>query len=797
MPMPLHPLLRLALTAPLTLCAAAPLLLPATLAHAEQAASTELNFDIAPGTLAAALNQFSGQAGIYLAGSNELAAGKTSPGLHGRYSVAQGLTRLLHGSGLLAVPQGNAGYVLQPAAEGSALQLDATAISAALLNGSGQEDTGYRAVASTTASKTSTALAETPRSVSVVTRKRMDDQQSQTLTEVLGYVPGIFSPPFAGGDGQAGDLFFIRGFNATDWGYGLLRDGLRVQGNRYDTSSEPYGLERVEVFRGPTSILYGENAPGGVVNLVSKRPTAEARGEVQLSYGSHNRRQLGVDVSGPLTDEGNILGRLVVMGRKSDTQVEHQPDDRLYLAPSLTLNFDDFNSLTVLATYQRDRTLMELGHPAAGTLLHNPNGKIDKDQLSGNPDWDNFQRETWSLGYEFSHRFNDTWQFRQNSRYMQSRIDRQETWPGSLEDGGFGTSMNVQYYDRYNRSIAYSLDNQFEGHFEQGAMEHTVLVGASLDRTSFNQDWDAGVGRLENVFDPVWSGTPSAPFHVQNALLEQTLYGLYAQWQTKVDQWVLLLGGRLDRANSQFRNKAGTLNLPADMDNWDSDFTWQTGVMYQFENGLSPYFSYSTAFAPTQQTESQNGALDPTTSEQYEVGLKYEPKGWNTAFTASVYDLRKKDDVVFDAGDYRQIGASRAKGVELELNSDLTDNLNLTAAYTYTDSRITKDQAGSLLEGHQMTGVPRNQASVWSTYRFHDGLLKGLAARHRRAPLRQHLRLHPGHPVRHLGQRRRDLGGCQGRLRHRRKLVGGGQCAQPVRQGVRGRLQQRRTLLLG
>lgn len=150
--------------------------------------------------------------------------------------------------------------------------------------------------------------------------------------------------------------------------------------------------------------------------------------------------------------------------------------------------------------------------------------------------------------------------------------------------------------------------------------------------------------------------------------------------------------------------------------------------MYQFENGLSPYFSYSTAFAPTQQTESKSGPLDPTTSEQYEVGIKYEPKGWNTAFTASVYDLRKKDDVLFDSavGDYRQIGASRAKGVELELNSDLSENLNLTAAYTYTDSRITKDVAGSLYEDHQMTGVPRNQASVWSTYRFRDGLLKGL-----------------------------------------------------------------------
>lgn len=665
MPTPFQPMLRLALAAPLSLCAAAPLMLPANLAHAEQPAETR--FDIAPGSLASALNQFSSQAGIYLAGSNELAAGKLSQGLQGRYSVAQGLARLLQGSGLQAVAQGNAGYVLQPQAEGNALQLDATAINAAtLLVSNGQSDTGYRAVASSTASKTSSALADTPRSVSVVTRQRLDDQQSQTLTEVLGYVPGIFSPPFAGGDGQAGDLFFIRGFNATDYGYGLLRDGLRVQGNRYDTSSEPYGLERVEVFRGPTSILYGENAPGGVVNLVSKQPTAEPRGEVQLSYGSHNRRQLGVDISGPLTDAGNVLGRLVMLGRNADTQVDHQPDDRLYLAPSLTLNFDDDNSLTVLATYQRDRTLMELGFPAAGTLLHNPNGKIDKDQLSGNPDWDNFERETWTLGYAFSHRVNDTWQFRQNSRYLQSR----------LNDNGFGSTLGNTAYDRYNKSIAYSLDNQFEGHFTPGAFDHTVLAGLSLDRTSFNQDWDAGNGGTINVFAPVWNGKPSTPSPVQNALLEQTLYGLYSQLQTKVDWRVLLLGGRLDRVNSQYRNKAGTLNAAADMNSWDSKFTWQTGVMYQFDNGLSPYASYATAFAPTQQTESRSGPLDPTTSEQYELGIKYEPKGWNTAFTASVFDLRKKDDVLYDAavGDYRQIGASRAKGVELELNSDLSEH---------------------------------------------------------------------------------------------------------------------------
>jgi len=649
--------------------------------------------------------------------------------LRGRHSIQQGLEHLLRGTGLQAVRQGASGYVLQPGSAFDVVQLQPmSVIGAEVQDANGQSDAGYRAIQSATASKTNTSVLEIPRSISVVTRRRMDDQKSQTLTEVLGYVPGIFAPPFAAGDGQAGDLFFIRGFNATDYGYGLLRDGLRVQGNRYDTTSEPFGLERVEVFRGPTSILYGENAPGGVVNLVSKRPTVDSRGEVQLSYGTHDRRQLGVDVSGPLNEGGSVLGRMVVLGRKSDTQVDHQPDDRLYLAPSLTLNFDDANALTLLGTYQRDRTLIELGYPAAGTLLRHPNGKIDPSTLLGNPDWDDFERETWTLGYEYSHRFNESWQFRQNSRYMQSRIDRREMWPGNLDNAGFGTNVINTAYDRENRSIAYSLDNQVEGNFKLAEVDNTLLVGASLDRTSFNQNWNAGFGGIVNVFDPVYTGSPVTSTAVQNALLEQRLYGLYTQLQSRIDNWVFLLGGRYDRVNSSYRNKAGTLNAPADLDYWDGQLTWQAGLMYQFDNGVSPYLSYSTAYNPTQQVSSTSGPLDPTTSEQYEAGVKYEPKGWNTTVSASIYDLRKKDDSLYDSvvGDYRNIGRSRAKGVELEVSSDLTDNFNLTSAYTYTDSRITKDAPGSLLEDRQITGVPRNQASIWATYRFLDGGLKGL-----------------------------------------------------------------------
>lgn len=621
----------------------------------------------------------------------------------------------------------------RPATQGAALQLQNLVITEQAPES--QQTVGYQVQNSTAGTKTSTPLSETPRSVSVVTRQRIQDQGSQTLTDILGYVPGIFAPPFAVGDGLAGDLFSIRGYNATDYGYGLLKDGLRLQGNRYDTTTEPYGLERTEVFRGPSSILYGENAPGGLVNLVSKKPTETAQGEAKFTYGSNNRRQLGLDVSGPLTDDNRILGRLVMLGRNADTQVDSVPDDRLYIAPSMTFNFSEDTALTLLSSYQRDRTKLLLGYPAAGTLLNNVNGKIAKDQFNGNPGWDDFERETWTLGYEFSHQINDVWQFRQNSRYMESRLNRHETWPNNLNQAGFGSTLSSTAYDRDNKSITYSVDNQFEGHFTSGALDNTVLLGASYDRTSFNQDWNAGLGGTYNVFNPVFSAVPpNASQYVQNSQLDQHMYGAYGQLQSKYDNWIFLLGGRQDWVQSQYRNRAsaarpGSAAVAAtDLDGWDHRFSWQTGLMYQFENGISPYVSYSTAFTPVQQSSQPNGdLLDPILSEQYEVGVKFEPKGWNTTFSAAVFDLTKSRDVVAGSNGFsQQVGKSKSQGLELEVNSDVTPNLSLVASYTYTDARVTKDAPGSLFEDRQLTGIPRNQASTWATYRFLDGALSGL-----------------------------------------------------------------------
>ncbi|TBW50006.1 TonB-dependent siderophore receptor [Marinobacter halodurans] len=590
-------------------------------------------------------------------------------------------------------------------------------------------DVGYKAERSLTATKTDTPLSETPRSVSVVTRKQIEDQGAQTLGDILEYVPGISPANYPAGDALAGDIFYIRGMNQRDYGYGTYRDGLRTQPNAYATSAEPYGLERVEVFKGPTSILYGENVPGGLVNLVSKRPTETRQGEVNLSYGTHDRKQVSADVSGALTDNGGVRGRLVFLARDSDTQTDSVPDDRIYFAPSLAIDLSDRDTLTLLTQYQKDETEIQLGLPAAGTLLDHPGGELDTDTNLGHPDWDRFDREFWTLGYEYEHRFNDAWTFRQNARYTRSLVDRRETW-WSFIDNGYGPYVATYGRDRDNESRVYSIDNQVVGHVTTGAFDNTVLVGASFDRVSFAQTQHigniaGGEYQLINIFDPRYTSRPQTSALASDDEIKQDLAGGYAQLQTRVGGLIALVGGRYDRAKSRYDDRT-----PANSDTQrtDNEFTWQTGLMYQFANGLSPYVSYATTFVPVQQTSSNSGeTFKPITGDQVEVGVKYEPLGWNTVVTVAAYDITKEDDVTYDSnlGDYRQIGETESRGAEVEVRSDITDNLSMTAAYSYTDAKIT-DDAGSRYEDRQVTGVPRHQASVWANYSFRQGALAGL-----------------------------------------------------------------------
>lgn len=627
---------------------------------------------------------------------------------------------------LLAAAVGTSGHAFAQD-ENNATELEEIQVTAEREGPQGP-DYGYEAERSLTATKTNTPLAETPRSVSVATRERIEDQNAQTLSDILYYMPGVSSTKFPVGDGLAGDIFYIRGMNQRDYGYGTYRDGLRVQPNAYSTSAEPFGLERVEVFKGPTSVLYGENVPGGLVNLVSKRPTETDQGQVNLSYGTHDRKQVSADISGAMTDDGKVLGRMVFLSRRSDTQTDSVPDDRLYFAPSMTLKLTDQDTLTLLVSYQKDDTEIQLGLPAGGTVLDHPAGQIDPSTNLGHPEWDTFDREVWSLGYEYEHQFNSDLTFRQNARYLRSRVERKEVWWGFPGDG-FDDFVGAYGRDRFNESRTYSIDNQLVGDLQIGATENTWLAGVSFDRTSFDQTQDVGFSDIQfiNIYDPVWARIPGTPTTSSDGEEIQNLAGVYAQVQSRVGNLIGLLGGRFDYAETEFDNR-----LPGgeDFDFNDKEFTWQAGLMYEFDFGLSPYLSYSTSFVPARQTTTDNEALEPITGRQYEAGFKYQPPGLDTLVTVSAFDIVKKDDVNYDGsiGAYRNVGRTESEGVEFELNSDINENLSLLATYTYTDAKIVEDEPFPRYEGRQVVGVPRNQASLWANYKFFEDLLRGVEA---------------------------------------------------------------------
>lgn len=598
-------------------------------------------------------------------------------------------------------------------------------------------DAGYRAERSLTATKTDTPLSETPRSVSVVTRQEIEDQGAQTLADILMYTAGTSPVAYAVHDALAGDIFFIRGVNQRNFGYGLYRDGLRVQPNAYTTSTEPYSLERVEVLKGPTSILYGENVPGGLVNLVSKRPTDTTQGEVNLSYGTFDHKEFSTDVSGRLTSDGSVTGRMIALVRDADTQTDSVPNDRVFLAPSLTFELTDRDTLTLLALYQKDDTEIQTGLPAAGTLLDHPSGrKMDPSHSLGHPEWDTFDREFWSVGYEYEHLINNQWSFRQNARYLQSETTRREVWwsfpagvPGMNGDG-YDDFVAAYGRDRDDEAYMANIDNQLLGKFTSGGAENTFLAGISYDQNSYDQTQFVSQRPTEyvllNIFDPVWPNEPQTSVLGTDGELKQDLAGAYAQFQTKVGGFIGLLGGRYDWAKSDYDNRA---NPAGSFDTIDHEFTWQGGVMYQFDNGVSPYLSYATSFVPVQQIQSvSSGPLDPITGDQYELGVKYEPPGQDFMVTAAYYALTKEDDAIYDpnVGEFRQVGETRSNGAEIEVRGDINDNLSVSAAYAYTDAEITKDPDGSFLKDKQITAVPRHQGSAWANYRFHDGALNGL-----------------------------------------------------------------------
>ncbi|QKJ85899.1 Ferric hydroxamate outer membrane receptor FhuA [Paramixta manurensis] len=583
---------------------------------------------------------------------------------------------------------------------------------------------------SATATKTDTPIEKTPQSISVVTNEEMQTHQFQSVKEALGYTPGVTVA--SRGASNTYDAVLIRGFGSVNQNNYL--DGLKLQGDFFNEAVvDPYMLERVELMRGPTSVLYGKSSPGGIISMVSKRPTQEPLREVQFKMGSDNLFQTGFDFGGPLDDNGEYSYRLTGLARDADEQQNFSDSKRFALAPSFSWRPDDKTNLTLLANIQNEPSLGYYGWlPRSGTVDPLPNGSRLSPKFNEGATNNMYARQQRMVGYSFEHALDDTFTVRQNLRYMQLRTDQNSVYGTDICTAATGSCAGIapgdlnHYLSRgtivsREKLNSFAVDTQLESKFTTGSVSHTLLTGVDYQRTRNDVSALFGSAPALDLYNPVFNDFDfaSAPGYQLN---RQEQVGLYAQEQGEWNKWVLTVGGRYD----WLKQSTLTRSTNTSTDRKDGQFTSRAGLNYLFDNGVSPYISYSESFEPNSGADFGGSTFAPSKGRQYEAGVKYVPKDRPIVVTGALYQLTKTNNLTADPSHaFFNIasGEIRSRGVELEAKAALNANINMTASYTYTDAKYTKD---TTLQDKQPVQVPRNMASLWGDYTFHSGPVSGL-----------------------------------------------------------------------
>ena len=585
---------------------------------------------------------------------------------------------------------------------------------------------GYLASQSATGTKTDTPILTTPQSISVVTKDQIADQGAQNLVEALRYTPSVSLDTF--GATTIFDAVKLRGFDAPRY-----LDGLRLPfdpGTQFAVPKiETYGLERVEVLRGPSASLYGQTDPGGLINMVSKRPTATPQHEIIGTFGSFNRFQGAFDSSGPIDKNGEFLYRIVGLGYSTDGQQDFVHQNKVFIAPSLTWRPTTDTSFTILSQYQNidNKGWQQYVPGDAAGLRPNPFGRIPYSRYIGEPSVDGYKLEQFSVGYALEHRFDNNLQFRSNFRYF----DVKNNVAGVRSEGllpDFRTALrSFNYVNSAAQNVA--LDNQIQADFATGPLIHTVLAGFDYQRQDSTSNYKFAFIAPIDVFAPVY-GAPVppastlAPFIDTQTTAKQA--GLYLQDQVKLDRWTLTLTGRQDWAQADTISKAFFPAAGTYLQN-DRATTGRAGLNYLFDNGISPYVNYSTSFVPTSGTDQFGALFKPTTGEGAEIGVKFRPLGSNLLLTAALFDTTQQNvltadptNVIFSV----QTGEVRVRGIELEARGNVTRELEIIGAYSKLDPKVTKSNDGFV--GNYLPNTALQQAALWTKYTFYDGPVAGL-----------------------------------------------------------------------
>lgn len=570
------------------------------------------------------------------------------------------------------------------------------------------------------ATKIATPDIETPQSVSIITREQFEEQGAISVRQAVSYTPGVYSNQI--GASNRFDYIVLRGFSDGSLDNVYL-DGLKMMGDTNSHSSlvvDPWFLENIEVVRGPASVLYGRSSPGGIVALTSRKPSFDPGGEIKLFAGNNNQRGAAFDVTGALDDNDRVAARLSGMTRYADSQFDTLKEQRYAIMPSLTWRITDQTRLDLMAYLHRDpEGGSHSGLPYEGTVVPHNGKKIANTFFEGEDDYDKYDRRENMVGYNFEHMFDNGWSVRQKLRYLHTKVELNQVYAaGWLNE----SELNRGYSGSDEKMNAITLDNQLDGSVDTWAVNHRLLMGIDYQDRSNDTTGYYGAFPAIDAFNPVYGAKPDyiTMYSREKHKLRQT--GYYLQDQMSWERWRFTLGGRYDQVSVSNIDKLNQTRSDLDKNN----FSTRAALLYLFDNGFAPYISYSTAFTPTSFADENGNMLDPMKGKQWEAGLKYEPEGMNSQFSASVFRINQTNIATKEepTDPYRSIGEIESKGVELEAISQLTDSFRLQAAYTYTDIRYKKSSPEE--QGKRAVYAPRNQASAWLSYDVKSGPLDGL-----------------------------------------------------------------------
>ena len=592
------------------------------------------------------------------------------------------------------------------------------------------EDNYYVPDAST-ATRTDTPLRDIPQSVQIIPQQVIEDRQAISLEEIATSSSGVI---FSGNNFGRGADIAIRGFNRS----AILRDGFRVYNRAAQGIPEIANLERVEIVKGPASVVFGESEPGGLINLVSKQPLSEPFYNLQLQLGNDSFVRLPVDLSGPLTESANLNYRLNTLYQSEESFRDFDNGfERFFVAPTLAWQISDDTDLSFNLEYTHETRPVDSGTAA----IDGEPVDIPRERILNNPS-DNAQREFINTGYTFEHRFNEDWKIRNAFRYISNNYDSDDDTlavPFLInENTGIITRTFVQ---EERAEDSFTLYTNVEGNFATGKIEHNLLFGIDLNHTQTDLSTrfdpfplNSSNPNLTSIdifapdYDAVSSPDPEAIDFFNNDDVTNDRLGIYLQDKIDLlDNLILLAGLRYDTFDQTTTNNLNNTEVSQDSD----AVTPRIGIVYQPIEAISLYSNYSQSFNPQPflYNRSADGSLlEPESGEGFEVGVKADLVPNRLAATVAYFNLTRENVATedrFNPFAAVVVGEQQSQGIELDLIGEIQPGWNIIASYAYIDSEITEDNNPDLI-GNRFPNIPENSASLWTTYEIQQGDLEGL-----------------------------------------------------------------------